>query len=78
MEIGAYNADELQEILNRIMQGIMSMITSALVRDRPIMLIFSPIILCCSAQKFYLLCSKLCSRIKIVLSLLSQFIYKFA
>ena len=31
MEIGAYNADELQEILNRIMQGIVSMITSALV-----------------------------------------------
>ena len=23
-------------------------------RDRPIMLIFSPIMLCCSAQKFYL------------------------
>ena len=29
MEIGA-NAEELQEILNRIMQGIVSIITSAL------------------------------------------------
>ena len=49
-----------------------------LIRDQPIMLIFSPIMLCCSAQKFYLLCSKLCSRIRIVLSVLSLFTYKFA
>ena len=34
------------------------------------MLIFVPIMLCCSAHKIYLLCSKLCSR-RIVLSLLS-------
>ena len=47
-------------------------------RDQPIMLIFSPIMLCCSAHKIYLLCSKLCSRIRIVLSLLSLFMYKFA
>ena len=46
-------------------------------RDRPIMLILSPIMLCCSAQNFDLLCSILCSRIRIVLSLLSQFVYKF-
>ena len=42
-------------------------------RDRPIMLIFSPIMLCCSTQNFDLLCS----RIRIVLSLLSQFVNKF-
>ena len=30
-------------------------------RDRPIMLIFSPIMLCCIAQKFDILCSILCS-----------------
>ena len=30
-------------------------------RDRPIMLIFLPIMLCCSAQNFDLLCSILCS-----------------
>ena len=48
------------------------------IRDRPIMLMFLPIMLCCSAHKIYLLCSKLCSRIKIVLSLLSLFVYKFA
>ena len=47
-------------------------------RDRPIMLIFLPIMLCCSAHKIYLLCSKLCSRIRIVVSLLSVFVYKFA
>ena len=47
-------------------------------RDRPIMLNFLPIMLCCSAHKIYLLCSKLCSIIKIVLSLLSLFVYKFA
>ena len=47
-------------------------------RDWPIMLIFLPIILCCSAHKIYLLCSKLCSRIRIVLSLLSRFMYKFS
>ena len=47
-------------------------------RDQPIMLIFLPIMLRCSAQKSYLLCSKLCSRIRIVLSLLSLFVYKFA
>ena len=34
--------------------------------------------LCYSAHKIYLLCSILCSRMKIVLSLLSQFINKFA
>ena len=39
-------------------------------RDRPIMLIILPIMLCCSAHKIYLLCS----RIRIVLSLLSLFI----
>ena len=34
---------------------------NAIVRDRPIIiLIFLPIMLCCSAQKSYLLCSKLC------------------
>ena len=43
-------------------------------RDWPIMLIFLPIMLCCSAHKIYLLCS----RIRIVLSLLSLFMYKFA
>ena len=46
-------------------------------RDRPIMLIFLPIMLCCTAHKIYLLCSKLCSRIRIVLSLSSLFKYKF-
>ena len=49
----------------------------AIARDWPIMLIFLPIMLCCSAQKSYLLCSKLCSKIRIVLSLLSLFVYKF-
>ena len=29
----------------------------ALIRDQPIMLIFLPIMLCCSAQNFDLLCS---------------------
>ena len=36
-------------------------------RDRPIMLIILPIMLCCSAHKIYLLCSKLCSRIELCL-----------
>ena len=44
-----------------------------LTRDRPIML-FLPIMLCCSAHKIYLLCSKLCSTIRIMLSLLSLLI----
>ena len=34
-----------------------------------------PIMLCCSAHNIHLLCSKLCSRIILVLSLLSLFIY---
>ena len=42
------------------------------IRDRPIMLIFLPIMLRCSVHKIYLLCSKLCSRIRIVLSLYVQ------
>ena len=47
-------------------------------RDWPIMLIISPIMLCCTAHKIYLLCSKLCSRITIiVLSLLSLFVTGF-
>ena len=53
--------------------------SSAQFRDQPIMLIFYLLaMLCCSAYKVYLLCSILCSRIRIVLSLLSLFIYKFA
>ena len=41
--------------------------------------LFLPIMLCCScAHKIYLLCSKLCSRLKFVLSLLSLFVCKFA
>ena len=43
------------------------------IRDWPIMLIFLPVMLCCTAHKIYLLCS----RIRIVLSLSSLFIYKF-
>ena len=38
------------------------------------MLIILPIMLCCNAQIIYLFCSILCSRIRIVLSLLSLFI----
>ena len=35
-----------------------------LVRDQPIMLIFSPIMLCSSAQNFHLLCSILYAHVK--------------
>ena len=38
-------------------------------RDRPIMLIFLPIMLCCSAQIFDLLCSILCSCKRIMLKI---------
>ena len=34
---------------------------SSIIRHQPIMLIFPPIMLCCSAQNFNLLCSILCS-----------------
>ena len=40
-----------------------------IVRDRPIMLIFLPIMLCCSAHFFDLLCSILCSCKRIVLKI---------
>ena len=49
-----------------------SRVTVATARDWPIMLIFLPIMLCCSAHKIYLLCPKLWSRIRIVLSLYVQ------
>ena len=52
----------------------LAMCYSFITRDRPIMLIILPIMLRCSAHKIYLLCS----RIRIVLSLLSLFIYTFA
>ena len=39
-------------------------------RDQPIMLLFSPIMLCCSALKIYLLCSILCSVTKIAVRVL--------
>ena len=35
--------------------------STVICRHQPIMLIFSPIMLCCSAQNFDLLCSILCS-----------------
>ena len=38
-------------------------------RDQPIMLIFLPIMLCCSVQNFDLLCSILCSRKRIMLKI---------
>ena len=41
----------------------------AICRDQPIML-FLPIMLCCSALKIHLLCSILCSRTRIVVRLL--------
>ena len=53
-------------------------LVSIFIRDRPIMLIYLPIMLCCSAHKIYLLCSILCSSIRIVLGLLSLFMYKFS
>ena len=37
--------------------------------------LFLPIMLCCSAHKIYLSCSKLCLRIRNVLSLFSLFMY---
>ena len=49
----------------------------AICKDQPIMLTFLPIMLCCSAHKICLICSILCSRKRIVLSLFSLFIYKF-
>ena len=38
-------------------------------RDQPIMLIFSPIMLCSGAQNFHLLCSILCSCERLVLKI---------
>ena len=49
----------------------------AMYRDQSVILIFSPVMLCCSVQNFDPLCSILCSRIRIVLSILSLFVYKF-
>ena len=46
---------------------LVSLLFVALYRHQPIMLIFSPIMLCCSAQNFDLLCSILCSCKRIVL-----------
>ena len=47
---------------HNVLSGAKPSISEGLVsRDQPIMLIILPIMLCCSAKKFDLLCSILCS-----------------
>ena len=71
------NLEMFKPIVNLIMSEHM-MNDNIANRDQPIMLIFLPIMLCFSAHKIYLLCSKLFTRMEIALSLLSLFVYKFA